>query len=257
MKKIVFACDLDNTLIHSHKKKREGDICVEMLDGKEQSFMTPHTIALIEEVTQNENIFLLPVTTRSIAQYLRIQWPEGCVPELALVCNGAILLRNGVPDPNWLAGSNAEIEPYRPELSRLQAYYQDHPAFKTVRIVDDMFLFLYCLDPETIEETADACRKVTSLAVEYTGSKLYIFPDPANKGRSVRRFADTFGYTHITAAGDSMIDCPMLAIADTALVPYDEMATLCRNPHCLICPADQHFSEFILTSVLQERRSML
>ena len=37
MKNILFACDLDNTLIHSYKSKREGDICIEWIKDKEQS----------------------------------------------------------------------------------------------------------------------------------------------------------------------------------------------------------------------------
>ncbi len=249
MKNILFACDLDNTLIHSHTKKAEGDICAEILDGREQSFMTPRAAALIRTLSETNGIRLLPVTTRSIAQYLRIQWPEGCTPELALVCNGAILLRNGIPDETWLAASDAEIAPYRPELERLCDKYSGNPAFKTVRIVDNMFLFVYCHDRDAVADIAAACSRDTALAVEYSGSKMYFFPEPANKGRSVSRFAAQFGVDSIVAAGDSMIDCSMLAIADLALVPDESMATLAKNPACQICPAGERFSEFILSHV--------
>ena len=33
MKDIVFASDLDNTLLHSLRRRREGDICVERNKG--------------------------------------------------------------------------------------------------------------------------------------------------------------------------------------------------------------------------------
>ncbi len=250
MKKIVFACDLDNTLLHSRKKYQETDICAEILNDVQQSFITPRTDELIMQITADEKVLLLPVTTRSIAQYKRIQWHEGCTPELALVCNGAILLRNGEPDPEWLEKSNAQIEPYRAELQQLCEKYTGNPAFKTVRIVDDMFLFLYCYDRDAVSELAESCRKDTQLHVEYSGSKMYIFPDPANKGASVRRFADTFGMERILAAGDSMIDISMLHLADTALVPDADLATKIGNPNHKICPEDKCFSDFIFEEVL-------
>ena len=36
MGKMLFASDLDNTLLFSRRHSRPGDVCVEMLDGKEQ-----------------------------------------------------------------------------------------------------------------------------------------------------------------------------------------------------------------------------
>ena len=41
--RILFACDLDNTLIYSYKKKQDGYICVELNKGREQGFMTAYT----------------------------------------------------------------------------------------------------------------------------------------------------------------------------------------------------------------------
>ena len=75
MKKILFACDLDNTLIHSWKHKREGDICVEWLNGNEQGYIAEDTCEMLRKVMSL--VEFVPVTTRSVAQYQRIMWPEG------------------------------------------------------------------------------------------------------------------------------------------------------------------------------------
>ena len=50
MEKILFACDIDNTLIHSYKYRRSGDICVEWIDGKEQAYMTKTAFQLLNEI---------------------------------------------------------------------------------------------------------------------------------------------------------------------------------------------------------------
>ncbi len=281
-KRILFACDLDNTLLHSHRVKSEGDICAEILDGKEQSFLTPEACRLIRAITENENITLLPVTTRSQEQYNRIKFPEGCTPKLALVCNGAVLLEDGAPEETWYNASAEAVKPHREELKRLEeklknsSDYADNPPpplregsftprfgnvsgegalpagaprFKTVRIVDDMFLFVYCLNRGEIEDIAVQCRKNTSLAVEYSGSKMYFFPPIANKGYGVKRFAERYGYDRIIAAGDSMIDLSMLEIADTALVPDIGMRERLKNENTHVCD-EERFSEYILKYVL-------
>ena len=46
-------------------------------DGKEQSFITAHTLTLLSELSRCDNIFFAPVTTRSYLQYKRIDL-HGC-----------------------------------------------------------------------------------------------------------------------------------------------------------------------------------
>ena len=75
---ILFASDLDNTLLFSHRHRQPGDRCVELLNGAEQGFFTQRTLDLLPQVVQR--VQLLPVTTRSIEQYRRIRWPEETVP---------------------------------------------------------------------------------------------------------------------------------------------------------------------------------
>ncbi len=249
--KILFACDLDNTLLVSHRIKSDGDICAEILDGKEQSFFTPIACRLIKKITANENVILLPVTTRSAEQYKRIHFPEGCTPELALVCNGAILLKNGVPEKNWHEISEKLTNPYIEELKRLCKKYSEYDCFKTVRIVDNMFLFLHCHNKDEIENIVDECRKDSDILIEYFGSKIYFFPPVSNKGNGVNRFSELYGCGRIIAAGDSKIDCSMLEIADIALVPDEKMLNAVANQNTIVCK-NEVFSEFILNFVLEQ-----
>jgi len=147
--KILFACDLDNTLLISHRISRECDICAEILNGKEQNFFTPAACEFIKKVTENENIILLPVTTRSVEQYKRIKFPADCTPKYALTCNGAVLLKDGFPEENWYNESEQLTDLHRDELNRLYEEYSGKDCYKTVRIVDDMFLFIHFFDSES------------------------------------------------------------------------------------------------------------
>ena len=103
-KRSLFASDLDNTLLFSHQHAQAGDVCVEHLDGKAQGFFSPNVIRGLAQI--NRTMRFVPVTSRSVAQFLRIQFPPGCVPKYALVANGGLLLRNGAVDPAWQARSS-------------------------------------------------------------------------------------------------------------------------------------------------------
>ena len=202
--KILFACDLDNTLIHSYKKFREGDICVEIYDGREQSFISPRALDLLKKISAR--IFFVPVTTRSIEQYRRIFWAENFCPRCAVVANGAFFL-DGARQENFL---REVVAPYEEEL-KLQLAAADEKIFSIARIVDESFLFLKCREDFDAEISFD-----TSLTVQRTGKKIYLFPPRLNKGEALRQLTKKFSPEKIFAAGDSEIDLPMLELADVA-----------------------------------------
>ncbi len=255
---ILFACDLDNTLIHSVRHRQEGDVCVEWLDGKEQSFMTPHAIALLQAVCRLEQVTFLPVTTRSTAQFLRIQFPEGCVPEQALVCNGLQLLHHGEPDAVWKAASLRRTEDARPELERMQALCAEDARFTNLRMVDDLFLFACCADAPTAKTCIAEYAEQTDLTVQGAGRKLYFLPGNADKGTMLQLYAAQHTPRHvIAAAGDSEMDLPMLNKAAHAIVPFSlaQKAPAGFPPPAAamtyVCGEQRDFTEQLLEQILQ------
>ncbi|MBR2733712.1 MAG: HAD family phosphatase [Selenomonadaceae bacterium] len=205
----IFACDLDNTLIHSHKRRRNGDICVEHYDGREQSFITPTALQLLKQLAAQ--VPFVPITTRSIEQYRRIFWANNFRPRYAVVANGAYIL-DGDRQENFLRDA---VLPYADELETLREKFSTDERFNICRIVDGSFLFLRCRD----ELDADEIFFDTSLMAQHTGKKIYLFPPALNKGNALRRLAEKFSATKIFAAGDSSIDLPMLELADVAFAP--------------------------------------
>lgn len=202
--KILFACDLDNTLIHSYKKRRADDICVEIYEGREQSFISPRTLELLNKIS--EKILFIPVTTRSIAQYRRIFWAENFFPRYAVVTNGSYLL-NGDKQENFL---KKVVAPYENEL-KIQLEAADKNIFTIAHIVDESFLFLKCRDDFDGEISFK-----TNLTVQRTGKKVYLFPPRLNKGEALKLLTKKFAPDKVFAAGDSEIDLPMLKLADIA-----------------------------------------
>ena len=201
---ILFACDLDNTLIHSYKKRRADDICVEIYEGREQSFISPRALELLKKIS--EKILFIPVTTRSIAQYRRIFWTEDFRPKFAVVSNGAYLL-DGDNQENFL---REVVAPYEAELKLQHENFSDNPAFDICRVVDESFLFLKCRE----DVDAEKISFDTKLTVQHTGKKIYLFPPELNKGAALKLLIEKFSPDKTFCAGDSEIDTPMLELAD-------------------------------------------
>lgn len=249
MKKILFLCDIDNTLIWSYKHKREGDVCVEILKEKEQGFTTPRTLELLKTVTALENVMTVPLTTRSVEQYTRIRFGDGA-PENALVTNGTLLLGNEKLDDEWWYGSLQSVSPLKDEIERMFRMLEHQNTFIRVRIVDEMYLFVYCAEGVDPMSTAALLQGLTKLNVQCAGKKIYLFPPAADKGYAAKRMAERVGADLVIAAGDSEIDIPMLESADAAIVPHDERMTGKTYRRSEVCPDRKRFSEFVLETVL-------
>ncbi len=252
-KKILFACDLDNTLLVSHRCRQDGDVCVELYQGREQSFLTRKAIELLRQAVQM--VEFVPVTTRSIEQYKRIRWPEGCEPELAVTTNGAVLLRRGTPDDAWAGKVKPSIDAWRDEMNahcERQSLVKD---FIRCRIVDDSYLFLYCDEGVDAAAHAEAFRRQTQLDVEHMGRKIYFFPPAVGKGKALARLRETRQDCYVCAAGDSTMDLPMLEVADRAFAERALKGLVGEN--CLLQPEGAVFSEWMLEELFRIQRALL
>ena len=213
---IVFHTDLDNTLIYSYKHELGADKrCVEVYHGREISFITAETERLLQQIKARENqIVMIPTTTRTTEQYHRIQLGIGELP-YALVCNGGVLLVRGREDEDWYHGSLERIRDSREMLHLALALLEKDPrrSFE-LRFIRDLFVFTKCQEPEAV--VCELRQKLDRKVVEVfqNGVKVYVVPKALSKGSAVQRFREYSGAAYTIAAGDSEFDCSMLEEAD-------------------------------------------
>lgn len=217
---MIFFTDLDGTVIRSASKKRAGDIVVEYKDGCEITCISPGSAKILAELPDP----VIPVTSRSIEQYKRINIP-GFMPKYALTSNGGNLLINGIPDENWLEWSNKTVEKHSAELTACRKLMENDPdrSFE-IRLVDGLFLFTKSNAPEkTLQYLNGRLDPAVGLDLYNTGAKIYAIPKELNKGAAVKRLAEKLGKhgEKIVCAGDSIMDISMLQIADIAVYPDD------------------------------------
>lgn len=180
--------------------------------------MTAHTQELLRDV--QEKVCFIPCTTRSVAQYRRLQLLPDWKPQFALVANGGILLEYGHVDEAWYQES-LQLAEQAAEQLRLAAVLLEKAQSRIlpVKWIDRLFLFTKSDEPEQLQRQLLTQLDLTQTEVLLHGQKLYVLPRQLHKGTAVQRLRCRYPQAQIFAAGDSAFDIPMLLAADYAYAP--------------------------------------
>jgi len=245
----IFYTDLDNTIIFSYKhnigiKKRS----VEKYQGREISFITERTYELLKQV--REQVLLVPITTRTLEQYQRIDLGIGKLP-YALVCNGGILLKEGQEEEKWYKESLAQICPAQKELVKAIRYLEaDKRRVFEVRLLSQLFVFTKCEKPEEVVSDLKENLDTEIVDIFHNGIKVYVVPRSLSKGKAIHRFCSYLGIDQTIAAGDSEFDRSMFSEADFAIAPQNLSKKLVLPSHTMLLPEKKVYSEEVLEKVL-------
>lgn len=244
----VLHLDLDNTLIYSYKKNiGQNVVNVEVYQDREISFITQKTHDLLCKV--HESMLVVPTTTRTIEQYNRIQL-EGIKLRYALVCNGGVLLVDGVRDQEWYGESLAIVSNSISELEKaMQLLEKERNRYFELRFIEELFIFTKCTEPEAAVNRLKLYLDIDLVDVFHNGDKVYVVPAGLTKGRAVERFQKRFLSGKIFAAGDSEFDISMLQAADMALVPHGFAEKYGIEFKVEEAPEDVLFSEYFLERI--------
>lgn len=220
---VLLATDLDQTLIFSPAAAARGPQrparVVEVLDDRPISLLSAATEQGLTELAARAVV--VPVTTRTRAQLERIDLPWR--PRHAVVASGAGILVDGEPDAGWaravitrLAASGAPLS----ALEALFAGYRDRPWLLRARPADGAFLVAQVEDLPAAElaEVSQACTGLGWRAV-HQGRKLYVLPLGLHKADAVAAVRERSGAGLLWAAGDTLLDAEMLALAERGWLP--------------------------------------
>lgn len=222
---MIFASDLDRTLIYSKKfvTTNEGIRLIEKKGDEEISFMTDIAIKKLDELSKE--ILFVPVTTRTIEQYKRISILKDIAPKYAIVSNGGNILVDGELDVQWSQIVKNKIKkeclPFEDVLLKFKEIESNDWVINR-RMADD--LFSYCIvDRENIP-----IKKLYAFIdwlnnynwkVSLQGRKLYFVPKCVCKWEATKYIKERENIDFVVAAGDSLLDLPMLKMADVGIAP--------------------------------------
>ncbi|ROP66702.1 HAD family hydrolase [Curtobacterium sp. PhB115] len=222
--------DLDRTLVYSAAallldgpdESAPALVVTEVYQHAPLSYMTRVAETALAGLASRATV--VPVTTRTVAQYRRIRLPlptEGW----AVTTNGAVLLHDDRPDDAWTASLRAEIDATSAPLAAAEELFLAQlPTAALLRNHRAEDLFVYAVVDRAAlpdDALADLAAALGALGwtVSLQGRKLYAVPVAIRKERALAAVAERVGATLTVAAGDSLLDRDMLAAADVAIRP--------------------------------------
>lgn len=242
----LIATDLDRTMIYSHSALALGGpsavaldaaphvgdadlLCVEIYEHKPLSYVTRDAAALLRALAAVAVV--VPTTTRTIAQFDRIELP-GAPWRYAITSNGGTILVDGTPDRRWRAGIDAATRATGATLDQVTAELGRRIGdqwVRTFRVADELFCYLV-VEPDAVPDGFLAewdhwCRE-HGWGASQQGRKVYTMPNAVCKSRAVAEVRDRLTVERVLtpeatllAAGDGALDAEMLVAADAAIRP--------------------------------------
>lgn len=247
MNNILFACDIDNTIIHSYRHLTKGDVCVEHLNNQKQGYMYKNTYENLSDALKG--IVFLPITTRTIEQYRRIIWPTNCRPDYAIVSNGANLIYKNIPNKEWKTESELTVKQYDEDYKAISEILLKEDI-RSSDMADNMFLRIYCHSHLDAKHLFEIINPKTELELMVDGRKLYCFCPKINKGTALVKAKLLFNQTITVCAGDSINDLQMLNCSDIAIIPNNSLQQFVTTQK-LVCPKSKHFSDYIIEKLFE------
>ncbi len=224
---IMFASDLDRTLIYSKRAVQEfsGDISdlkqVEIKGDKALSFMTSRAYELLCEIATRT--LFVPITTRSNEQFNRLSLLREIPHLYAVTANGAHLFYKGKLVNEWEKTINRRLEIDVASVSELKYLLSSHDLVLEgrERIVDDLFFYYILSCPQDSLKLEKIHSLVADIGwrISQQGRRLYFVPNPVCKGEAIRYIKEREGIKTIVGAGDSRLDQDFLKLCDIRFVP--------------------------------------
>lgn len=244
--KFLFFSDLDNTLIYSsrHILPKEKRV-VEYKEGRELSSMTEKTFKFLEQLQAHQEVMLVPLTTRTVEQYQRIEvFQKELLCKFALVCNGAILLEENQINRSW---EKESLDMAGNQLEELERAYDKMASFidqSHLKMVRSLLAYGISENPEECCATLETSIDSTKIDIFYNSRKVYCIPKAFSKGMAVIRFRERYPTEIAVGAGDSSLDVSMLSACEYS---FGSEKIARRISRCNLLPL---YGEFALNDIL-------
>lgn len=228
---VCFFTDLDNTLIYSHRRDIGNEkLPVEYIEGRQQSYMTNYSYSFLKAA---EWIDIVPITTRTYAQFKRLTFMKDLHINNAIVCNGGMLVENGEEDEGWsletLCMTGASTDALNAISDMLTNNNPDVVIHRPI-------LYMVYFKSNNPDEESKKLKKMVNtefISVEHDQRKVYLFASGVDKGMAAVRYKKMMSVEIDVAAGDDVMDVPMLNLARYAFAS-SKIAPLVKNKNLFV-----------------------
>lgn len=227
---IIFASDLDNTLIHSKRGTMKyledvggeyefpnnlpnNTIVVERKNGVPSACMSKKSIEMLTDI--NKKIIFIPTTTRTIDLYNRIHIFKEIVPEYAIVSNGGTILHHGEILEEWKVEMEKRLETITDKFIIKEKFNEiaDETWVAELKDADGFFWYTHIKKdeiPTAIFNQFTEWLSIQGWTYSLQERKLYFIPNEVTKEAAVEFLRSKLKVEKVVTAGDSTLDLGMV-----------------------------------------------
>ena len=227
---MIFATDLDNTLIHSHRRVSNTSDCVvvENKDKKPISYMSKKAYKLFETLKNDKNLTIIPVTARSTEQFDRITVTQDC--PYAILASGATILDHGKPVEIWSNFVDHTCDKHVKTYEFFDQYLSQnlhHMSIGPRRVNNVVIFFKLNEDEDNHLFINELHRLATAHHWNFTlqRAKGYLAPSEISKESALSFLIDHLQDDQVITAGDGYMDIPFIRLGTVhKFIPIDTEA---------------------------------
>lgn len=225
-KRILFASDLDRTILTSARHLSNDDIksarVVEMYQHKPLSVMTGTSLNMLQLLRQYATF--VPITSRDTYAFNRLDIGY----DMAVVANGGKLV-----DSHGNIRDIANRDSRVPHMLRiLQNLTSDWNCVKKISSIDGFFTVVKVeeISADEVSEIRDVVHQ-EGFTFSRQAKKIYAIPNGLSKQHGLEYVQGTLKPDFVISAGDSMLDYPMKHASDVFLTPQGGEIHMSKSHH--------------------------
>lgn len=219
---ITFISDLDNTLIYS----RQQGVCVERLEEKELTFMTPAAKRIFYMLLKEKNFLFIPCTARTFEQANRVEFMKH-LPYAICDMGGSVYV-HGRLDKEWerIKVEKGYSDPVMIEKEKRWICKNLHIPFQKIHSNRDLFFVIVFSNKEYARQAWGQIKGRSGFYYQYhlQGRKLYCTPTYLDKESAVEYLIKKYDLGNIYTSGDSFFDEGFTKLGTSLLPAHAEFS---------------------------------
>lgn len=238
---MIFATDLDRTLIYSHLFLKEVTCPYKVIESKDNraiSYISQQAISLLKEL--HDKAHIIPISLRNDEEFRRIDlFREILEPEIYVTNNGGKIYYKGKEDLEWqgfIANQREQME--RSFITIREKFLSCYKGQIHKEVNCGNLIWLFMGEYEGIDKQGiDYFRQLygtRSWRIDCSGRKIYVYPYFVTKWKALEYITTHYYKEPIFAAGDSIFDLEMVEQATYGMIPKASYIELQVKKHVKI-----------------------
>jgi hydroxymethylpyrimidine pyrophosphatase-like HAD family hydrolase len=235
-KKILFFCDLDDTIIQTGRKTdftKSPIVAAYNKKGNASSYIYPGVKMFLEGIISSGVLFI-PTTARNIESYQRTRIISGHSPKYVVLNFGGTILVDGKVDAFWDKEMRSKYEKIKSLSEIINEVSKNLDSDKynlSVNSIDGFYVNIHNKRFTDSEPLLVEMKRKLELYIEdnkdfylhINGNSFAILPSFLNKKNGVEYLISKINPSLVLGAGDNPSDLGFMRLADFSLVPKDSI----------------------------------